>query len=279
MRLERCATSETTSRLHQTVTTSPCRTHQIRRVIPAKAGIHNACLPRARLRGNDLSAVSRRATHRAHRDATPFAPRNAQRRPRLTPHANRDLLRALPSKRMALTPTQIGNVLGRHLKTGKCDAVWEASENTRIWSSPSGYTPTQNWIYSACGVYRALEGKRISVSRILAVVLLFFITACAATRFSGISQASPKLRDDTIATLQPFFLAKSGCSKISQVQADIPSLPPFMKSTNVRVLPDKPLSERWTVFGCGTNAAFDVEFTPDGEGGAFIGVQWVPSAP
>ncbi len=49
----------------------------------------------------------------------PFALRNTQWRPRLTPHANRDLLPAPPNNRMPLTPTHIGNVRGGHLKMRK----------------------------------------------------------------------------------------------------------------------------------------------------------------
>ena len=118
---------------------------------------------------------------------------------------------------------------------------------------------------------------QIRIAMLLLSVSL--LAACATTRFSGISQASSTLRVDTIATLQPFFLAKTRCNSIDEVIADIPSLPPFMKNSNVRVLPDKPLAERWLVMGCGTSASFDVQFTPDGKGGAFIGVEWVPNAP
>lgn len=49
----------------------------------------------------------------------PFAIFNAQRRPCLTPHANRGFLPAWSNNRMALTPTHIGNVLGRHSTIGK----------------------------------------------------------------------------------------------------------------------------------------------------------------
>ncbi|MBN8480983.1 MAG: hypothetical protein J0L88_05255 [Xanthomonadales bacterium] len=119
----------------------------------------------------------------------------------------------------------------------------------------------------------------MALRRAIAVLTLFALSACATTRFSGISQTSPKLREDTIAMLQPFFLAKSGCSKISEVKADIPSLPPFMKNSSVSVFPDKPLGERWLVMGCGTQASFDVEFTPDGKGGAFINVKLGPGSP
>ena len=84
----------------------------------------------------------------------PFALRNTQWRPRLTPNANRDLLPAPPNNRMALTPTYIGNVRGGHSRMGKGVMPSERRRKTSdlaatvvdIYLSITGYTPLAVYI-------------------------------------------------------------------------------------------------------------------------------------
>ena len=109
----------------------------------------------------------------------------------------------------------------------------------------------------------------------------FFSVGCASSgvRFSGITHSSPKLQKDTLALLQPYFLARTGCEQIEAVEADLPGVPAFMKADpNVRIVQEGTVKERWVTAGCGKRDSFDVVFTPDGAGGAFISIEPTPSA-
>lgn len=94
------------------------------------------------------------------------------------------------------------------------------------------------------------------------------IVGCATTPlvpFEGASIADSRLKNDTYNMVSVFTKAK-GCEKIEKVKTQIvqpaSGLPNRMS-----------WKERWTVYGCNKEFAYDVTYTGDGVGGTFFSIR------
>jgi len=112
---------------------------------------------------------------------------------------------------------------------------------------------------------------RAVVSGLFAISL--FSCAASGVEFSGYSTASKRLRADTLALVEPMFIGQTKCDRLEAVEADVPAIGGFLRNENVQPSIDGPIDEKWVASGCAQTATFDVTFTPDGNGGAFMSLQ------
>ncbi len=101
------------------------------------------------------------------------------------------------------------------------------------------------------------------------------LSGCAtAPQYSGQSLATPQLRADTLAMLTPYNAARTGCDKIDAVDTSVVTLPSNVQANpDGTVLRSSPARERWVATSCGNQAAYQVDFIPDGSGGNFVSIK------
>lgn len=109
----------------------------------------------------------------------------------------------------------------------------------------------------------------------LALAVPLVLIGCASgPQFSGQSLASPKLRADTTAMLTPYNASRTGCGKIDAIEAAVVTTPANVQTDgDGTILRGSPARERWVATGCGNQAAYQVDFIPDGSGGNFISIK------
>jgi hypothetical protein len=98
--------------------------------------------------------------------------------------------------------------------------------------------------------------------------------ASAPLAFAGRTMASPQLQKDTLKLISMAFEAKTKCKTLDAVETEVLAVDPDIRRDQSGVLLKGPIKEKWTALGCGQRMPLVVTFTPDGKGGAFIGLKF-----
>lgn len=128
---------------------------------------------------------------------------------------------------------------------------------------------------------RALPGPDLSgplpSGRLFAsLAAMIAVAGCAAAgpQFSGQSLASDPLRRDTLEMLKPYNAARTGCERIDAIETSVVREPGnVLTNDSGAVMKVSPARERWVATSCGSQAAYQVDFIPDGSGGNFISIK------
>ena len=108
------------------------------------------------------------------------------------------------------------------------------------------------------------------------LAVLFAVAACSTPgpQFSGQSLASDQLRRDTVAMLAPYNTARTGCERIDAIETAVVQTPGNVLTNDSGAIVKGSLArERWVATTCGTQAAYLVDYIPDGSGGNFISIK------
>lgn len=110
---------------------------------------------------------------------------------------------------------------------------------------------------------------------LLALAVPLALVGCASgPQFSGQTLATPKLRSDTLAMLTPYNATRTGCDKIDAVDTAVVATPTNVETNaDGNILRSSPARERWLATSCGSQAAYQVDYIPDGSGGNFISIK------
>lgn len=119
-----------------------------------------------------------------------------------------------------------------------------------------------------------LAGRRLAGTAGVAVLLALAGCAASGPQFSGQSLASDQLRRDTLEMLRPYHSARTGCERIEAIETSVVKEPGnVLTDDSGAVMKGSPARERWIATACGTQAAYQVDFIPDGAGGNFISIK------
>lgn len=125
---------------------------------------------------------------------------------------------------------------------------------------------------------RVLTGRVLTsrLARLAAMAALAVLTGCgtSAPQFSGQSLASDQLRRDTLEMLKPYNSARTGCERIEAIETSVVREPGnVLTNDSGAVMKGSPARERWIATSCGSQAAYHIDFIPDGSGGNFISIK------
>lgn len=124
----------------------------------------------------------------------------------------------------------------------------------------------------AAGRTAACRGARLATWLMMAWV----VAGCASSAppFSGQSLASDQLRRDTLAMLRPYNATRTGCERIEAIDASVIREPGNVQTDDRgAVTKGSPARERWVATSCGSQAAYLVDYIPDGTGGNYISIK------
>lgn len=109
---------------------------------------------------------------------------------------------------------------------------------------------------------------------VLIVILLLGFMGCATVPvpMTGRTTASTQLKKDAFGILSVAFQMKTNCQQIDAVETEVLSIAPDLRVNDSGVAIQGRVEERWVAIGCGgKRVPLDFRFSPDGEGGTYIG--------
>lgn len=115
--------------------------------------------------------------------------------------------------------------------------------------------------------------------RLFLLVSIFALAGCAAiVPITGSTRAGEVLAADTRKEVVMMAKIYGNCDKVDSIEAQKMELyPPGNRRETAAAWNNGTAREIWTADACNKKLPFDVWFTPDGKGGTFIRVRYLPN--